>query len=119
MNYLKMDKNLFASRILMFSGILLIILALIHIVLFDHLLGGILLILFAVSTIFTAAGVSARHTWARAVAITNSLIVIVIPLPVYILSGGEKSEISLFLIVNVLITMIGIFMFLSLIWLRE
>lgn len=143
MNSLKMDNNLFLSRILLVSGILLLFFALLHIfcsplvfkwftreiinetlsttspvVLFNHLLVGILLIPLGVSTMFTAAGVRAGHKWARAVAITNSLLIIIISLLIYIVFGWAGYGSSLYMIVNVLVTIIGIFMFLSLIWLR-
>ncbi|MBI4547249.1 MAG: hypothetical protein HY707_04660 [Ignavibacteriae bacterium] len=137
-----MNKNTIVSRVLLVDGILLLILAFIHLFstpliskwlsreltaeslsnisppfLLNHLVVGVLLIPFGISTMYSASGVRAGHPWARGIAITNALAVLILPLIVVVLMGPEYFNSKPFLAATVLITVIGLSMFLTLIWL--
>ncbi len=130
------------SKILLIDGILLIVLAFIHLFatplidkwlahqltaqvlenvspafLLNHIVVGILLIPFGVSTLYSSIGVRAGQGWARGIALTNALAVMSMPLLVVILMGPQYFEAPVFLVAAILITVIGLSMILPLIWL--
>ena len=137
------NRRLVVSRILLVDGVLLVILGFLHLLatplinkwlareltkevltavsppfLLNHLVVGVLLIPFGVSTLYSAAGVRAGQLWARGIAMTNSLAVLVMPLLVVILLGKEYFSSAPFLAAAILITCIGVSMFLPLLWLQ-
>lgn len=138
------DKNLIVSRILLVDGILLIVIAFVYIFgtplirkwltgdftsdaistissieLINNIVTGMLLIPFGVSTIFAAAGVRVGQHWARAIAITNSLVIIAVPLALQIILKVNHSTSTLLVFASGMITVIGLSMLLSLLWLRN
>ncbi|MBA4313029.1 MAG: hypothetical protein C0417_10415 [Chlorobiaceae bacterium] len=138
------NRNSTLSRILLIGGILLILLSFVHllgtplvsrwltgklteesiseispIILFNHILVGMLLIPFGVSTIFSAAGIRVGQKWARAIAYTNSIVIIIVPLAVYIVMGSFYFDNYLSIVGTSMITIVGLSMLLSLIWLRD
>ncbi len=138
-----MDKRLVVSRILLVDGVLLVLLAFLHLLstpiiqkwlardltsrvltsfsplfLLNHIAIGILLIPFGVSTLYSAAGVRAGHPWARGIAMTNALAILVMPLVVGYMMGIQYYNTPLFLGAAVIITLIGISMFVPLVWLQ-
>jgi len=86
--------------------------------LLNHLTVGMLLIPFGVSTMYSAAGVRVGQVWARNIAITNGLAVLLIPLLILFFMGGAFFDAPLFLYMAALTTLIGLSMLLPLIWLR-
>jgi hypothetical protein len=138
------NRNSTLSRILLIGGILLILLSFVHllgtplisrwlsgklteesiseispIILFNHILVGMLLIPFGISTMFSAAGIRADQKWARAIAYTNSIVIIIVPLAVYIVMGSYYFDNLVSVIGTSMITIVGLSMLLSLIWLRD
>ncbi|MBI1807920.1 MAG: hypothetical protein HYR76_12820 [Ignavibacteria bacterium] len=137
-----MNKHVFIARVLLIDGVLMIVLAFIHLFstpliskwlaheltketmttvsppfLLNHIVVGILLIPFGVSTLYSAAGVRTGQPWARGIAITNSVAVLFLPLLVGILMGPEYYRSTPFLVAAILITVIGVSMLIPLIWL--
>ena len=86
--------------------------------LLDHIVVGILLIPFGVSTLYSAAGVRAGQPWARAIGITNAVAVLTMPFLVAFLMGPEYFSATPFFVAAILITFIGVSMFIPLIWLQ-
>ncbi|MBI5022154.1 MAG: hypothetical protein HZB59_12025 [Ignavibacteriales bacterium] len=138
------NRNDILSRILLINGIILILLSLVHlletpivsqwltgqlteesiskispITLFNHILIGMLLIPFGISTMFSAAGIRVGQKWARAIAYTNSIVIIIVPLTVYVVMGSFYFDNYLSIIATSMITIAGLSMLLSLIWLRD
>jgi len=136
------EKRVIVSRILLVDGILLIVVALIHLVstfplkqwlareltpeilstiprpfLFNHPVVSVLLIPFGISTLYSAAGVRAGQRLARVIAMTNALAVLVLPLLLVALMGTQHLDAKPFLIASVLITFIGFSMIIPLFWL--
>jgi len=130
------------SNILLIDGILLIVLAFIHLFatplinkwlalqltaqslenlsppfLLNHIVVGILLIPFGVSTLYSSIGVRSGHGWARGIALTNAVAVMTLPLMVVIFMGPKYFEAPLFLAASILVTVIGLSMILPLLWL--
>ncbi|MBI1804166.1 MAG: hypothetical protein HY033_01320 [Ignavibacteriae bacterium] len=137
-----MNKRYIVSKILLVDGILLIVLAFIHLFatplinkwlayeltarvleqvspafLLNHIVVGILLIPFGISTLYSSIGVRAGQAWARGIAITNALAVMSMPLLVVMIMGPQYFEARVFLAAAVLVTVIGLTMILPLIWL--
>jgi len=132
------------ARILLVDGVLLILLAAAHLLatpviqtwlhreltperlreasapfFLDHVVVGLLLIPFGVSTLYSAVGVRAGQGWARSVAITNAFSVMVMPLLVILVMGTEYFSSITSVIAAAAITSIGLSMFLPLLWLRS
>ena len=130
------------ARVLLIDGVLLIILAFIHLLatpviqtwlnreltpeklrnvsppfFLDHIVVGLLLIPFGVSTLYSAVGVRAGQVWARAVAITNAFSVMIMPLLVLLVMGPEYFSSTASVVAAASITMIGLSMFIPLLWL--
>ncbi len=137
-----MDKRYLVSRILLLDGILLILLAFAQLFstplisrwlqreltqevlatvspafLLNHLIAGILLIPFGISTLYSASGVRAGQSWARGIAMTNALAVLVFPLLIASLVGPRYFGSTPFMIGAILVTFIGVSMFVPLLWL--
>jgi hypothetical protein len=130
------------ARILLIDGVLLITLAFVHLLatpiiqtwltreltpeklkqvtppqFLDNVVVGMLLIPFGVSTLYSAIGVRAGQTWARAVAITNAFSVTVMPLLVILVMGPGYFSTLASVMAAASITSIGLSMFIPLLWL--
>src|SRR5689334_2053332 len=137
-------RNRLAAGILLADGILLVVLAFVHLLatplihkwlsheltaetllsvspafLLDHVVVGVLLIPFGVSTLYSAAGVRLGHSWARSIAATNAFAVMILPLLVLVFLGRRGFDSALFLWAGVLISIIGMTMLIPLIWLGK
>ena len=136
-----MNKQFAASVVLLAGGALLCVIALVH--LFDtplvtswlkgelsvdalrsvspHILLsqfiGIIIIPFGVSTMYTAAAVKSGHKWARRIALTNAVAVIIIPLLLFYVTGSQYSDSSFLLPADILMAVIGVSVFIVLLWL--
>ena len=137
------NKNLVVSRILLIDGILLIVIAFIHILTtpivgkwFAHdvsietlsqfvpsalvnQLVGILLIPFGISTLYCAMGIRAGQHFTRIIALINAGAVIVIPLLILFLMGPEYLNSTFILVADIIMAFIGVSMFILLLWLRD
>ncbi len=135
-----MNKQNYVSRILLIDGILIIIIAFIHLfttpiitkwfaqdVSVETLsqfaissmvnqLVGILLVPFGLSTLYCAMGVRVGQHFARMIAMINAFAIIIIPLLILILMGPQYMNSTLILIVDVLMALIGVSMFILLLW---
>ena len=87
--------------------------------LFNHLLVGILLIPFGISTLFSAAGIRSNQKWAKAIAYTNSIVIIFLPFAAYIVMGSYFFDSTVSIIITSFIVLVGVSIFLSLIWFRD
>ena len=137
-----MNRRYLVSKILLVDGVLLIVVAFIHLFatpiiskwlsreltaaplenisapfLLNHIVVGILLIPFGVSTLYSAIGIRGGQGWARGIAITNAIVVLIFPLLIAWLMGTQYFTAPLFLVATILITLIGLSMVLPLIWL--
>lgn len=83
----------------------------------NHITVGILLIPFGVSTLFSAVGVRSGQGWARGIALTNALAVLLLPLFVVLLMGPQYFDATLFFIAAIIVIIIGLSMILPLLWL--
>jgi len=136
-----LNKQHTASRILLADGALLCVIALIH--LFDTPLvgmwlnsdftaealksispdmllsqfSGIIIIPFGISTMYSAAGVRSGHHWARRIALTNAVAVLIIPVTLFYLGGSQYSVNSILLPADIATIIIGVSMFVILLWL--
>jgi hypothetical protein len=137
-----MKKRHLVANILLGDGVLLIILGFLHFLstpvvhdwlerqltiqtlrsipmqfFLNHITIGMLLIPFGVSTLYSAAGIRVGHRWARAIALTNGLAVLLIPLFVLLIMGTQYFDTPFFFYACVATTAIGLSMLLPLIWL--
>jgi hypothetical protein len=139
-----MNKLLIASLILKVEGILLLVVAAIHLLvirelrglfarllspqafefvwspfLLNHAVVGILLIPLGLSTMYCASGVRSGERWTWRVGITNALTIM--SLPVVLVAVMERRYFSAlpFLIATILITMVGISMVWPMLWVRR
>lgn len=139
-----MKKLLTASRILMVEGIVLLIVAAIHLLvipelrrlfvrllsprafefvwspfLLNHAVVGILLIPLGLSTIYCASGIRAGEGWSWRLGITNALTIL--SLPVVLVAVMERRYFSAvpFLVASILITAVGLSMIWPLLWVRK
>jgi hypothetical protein len=134
------NKRSIVARVLLIDAILLIVIAFVHIIstpivgrwfaldvsteTLSHLapvalinqLVGILLIPFGVSTLYCAMGVRTGLHFARTVAMVNAVAVVIIPLVILFLMGPQYLNSVLLLSLDVLLTFIGVSMFLLLLW---
>ena len=135
-----MNKQNYVSRILLIDGILIIIIAFIHLfttpiitkwfaqdVSVETLsqfaissmvnqLVGILLVPFGLSTLYCAMGVRVGQHFARMIAMINAIAIIIIPLLILILIGSQYLNSTLIFIADVLMALIGVSMFILLLW---
>lgn len=139
-----MNKLLTASRILLVEGIVLLIVAAIHLLvipelrrlfvrllsprafefvwspfLLNHAVVGILLIPLGLSTIYCASGIRAGERWSWRLGITNA--VTILSLPVALVAVMERRYFSAvpFLVASILITAVGLSMIWPLLWVRK
>ena len=136
-----MNKQNYVSRILLIDGILIIIISFIHLFTtpiitkwfahdvsvetLSHLaissmvnqLVGILLVPFGLSTLYCAMGVRVGQHFARMITMINAIAIIIIPLLILILMGPQYLNSTLILIADVLMALIGVSMFILLLWL--
>ena len=128
-----MNLQRLATRILEVGGVLLLVVAAIHLAvtlelrdlflrsagapsmrfwlapfLLNHVVVGILLVPVGLSTIFAARAARTGAPWARAVALTNALSVLALPLALVLLMGREYFSALPFLVASVLITLAGV-----------
>ncbi len=139
---MEMSRRYFISKVLLIDGVLLIVLAFVHLFatplvrewlsrhltndvledisppfLFNHIVVGILLIPFGVSTLFSAVGVRGGQGWARGIALTNAVAVLLLPLIVVVVMGAGYFSAPVFFIGAILVTCIGLSMVIPIIWL--
>ncbi len=137
-------KRAVVSRILLVDGALMIVVAFFHLLstpliqtwlsrelnattlstvspayLLNHLLVGILLIPFGISTLYGAGGVRVGQPWARVIAMTNAIAVLVLPIVVALVMGPLYFNSPIFVIAGGAIVVIGISMFIPLLWIES
>jgi hypothetical protein len=139
-----MNKLLITSRILTVEGILLLVVAAIHLLvipelrslfvrllspgafefvwspfLLNHAVVGILLIPLGLSTMYCASGVRSGERWSWRVGVTNALTIL--SLPVVLVAVMERRYFSAlpFLIATIVITVVGLSMIWPMIWVRN
>src|SRR5215831_19020634 len=139
-----MDKRAVSARILVAEGILLLIVAAIHLlvipVLRDTLVRqlsapdfqfvwppfvlafvvlGILLVPLALSTIYCASGVRRGERWAWRLGMTNALAVLSLPIVLWVIMDKRYFTALPFLVASILITVVGVSMLWPLVWVRS
>jgi hypothetical protein len=139
-----MKKRHVVANILLGDGVLLVILGFLHVLftpvvhdwldrhltvqsfrsipmpfLFNHITIGILLLPFGVSTLYCAAGIRVGHRWARGIAMTNGLAVLLIPLFILWFMGTQYFDTPFYLSASVATTILGLAILVPLIWLRS
>jgi len=138
-----MNKLLLSSRILVAQGILILVVAAIHLavtpllrdtmrhqlspddfrfvwppLLLTFVVMGILLIPIGVSTLYCSSAVRAGERWAWRVGMTNALAVLSLPIVLALTMEKHYFTAIPFLIAAILITMVGLSMCLPLWWVR-
>lgn len=76
--------------------------------LLNHVVAGILLIPVALSTLYAARAARVGAAWARTIALTNAVCVLMLPLALVALMGPAYFRALPFLVASVLITIAGI-----------
>lgn len=139
-----MNKCLISARILCAEGILLLLVAAIHLLvipelrsllmrelapedfkfvwspfLLNHAVVGILLIPVGLSTLYCASGVRAGERWAWRVGITNAITVLSLPVVLALVMERHYFSALPFLIATILVTAVGLSMLWPLIWVRR
>ncbi len=139
-----MNKLLISSRILLVEGILLLVVAAIHLLvipelrrLFAHLLStrdfqfvwspfllnhtvvGILLIPLGLSTMYCASGIRFGERWSWRLGITNALTILSLPLVLVAVMERRYFSALPFLIATILITVVGVSMIWPMLWVRS
>ncbi len=139
-----MRRRTISARILRVEGILILLVAAIHLAVTPLLRGtlagqlsaadfefawppfslcfvvmGLLLIPVGVSTLFCAAGVRAGESWSWRVGITNALTVLSLPIALALLMKPRYFEAIPFLVAAILITIVGLSMCWPLWWVRR
>jgi len=139
-----MNKLLISSRIMRVEGILLLLVAGIHLAviptlrsvlvrilspgdfrfvwppfLLNHAVVGILLIPLGLSTLYCASGIRRGERWTWRVGMTNAITIL--SLPVVLVAVMERHYFSAlpFLIATILITLVGLSMIWPLVWVRR
>jgi hypothetical protein len=139
-----MNKLVISSRILRVEGILLLVVAAIHLLvipelrslfvrllspkafefvwspfLLNHAVVGILLVPLGLSTMYCASGVRSGERWSWRVGMTNALTIL--SLPVVLVAVMERRYFSAlpFLIATIVITVVGLSMIWPMIWVRS
>ncbi len=135
-------RHVVVSRLLLVDGVLLIVLAFVHLLetpiistwlsgeltaetlahvsplfLYNHIVIGILLIPVGVSTLYIAAGIRIGQPFARIIALINAVTVMFLPLITIFIAGTTPFSELPFVIAAAGITIIGISMFIPLLWL--
>jgi len=139
-----MNKLLIASRVLIAEGILLLLVAAIHLLaipllrstflrilspkafqfvwppfLLNHAVVGILLIPLGLSTLYCASGVRSSERWSWRVGITNALTILSLPVVLVVVMERRYFSALPFLIASILITAVGLSMIWPVIWVRR
>ncbi len=138
------DRRLLVSRVLFVDGIVLLVVAAIHLLalphlrqwmahslppsafrsfsppfLLNHIVAGILLLPLAVSTLCCASGIREGAGWARVITAANGLALLTLPVILALLMGREYFTAVPFLVAAVLITLVSLSMILPVLWLRS
>ena len=139
-----MNKLLICSRILTVEGILLLVVAAIHLLiipelrsllvrllspgdfrfvwspfLLNHAVVGILLVPLGLSTVYCASGVRSGERWSWRVGITNALTILSLPLVLVTVMERRYFSALPFLIATILITVVGLSMIWPMLWVRR
>ncbi len=139
-----MNRLLISSRILSVQGVLLLIVAAIHLLvipelrgllvrmlsaadfrfvwppfLLNHAVVGILLVPIALCTLYCANGIKAGERWAWRVGITNALTILSLPVVLVLVMERRYFSALPFLIATILITLVGLSMIWPLLWVRH
>jgi hypothetical protein len=138
------SKLVIASRILTVEGVLLLVVAAIHMLvipslrnvfvrllspgafrfvwppfLLNHAVVGILLIPLGLSTLYCASGIKAAQRWSWRVGITNALSILSLPLALVLIMERYYFSALPFLVATILITAVGLSMIWPLLWVRR
>ncbi len=138
-----MRKREISARILSMQGVLILVVAAIHLAvtpilrstvareisptdfqfvwppfLLSFLIMGILLVPIGVSTLFCASGVRAGERWSWRFGITNALAILSLPIVLALTMETRYFTAVPFLIAAILITLVGVSMWLPLWWVR-
>ena len=139
-----MNKLLIASRILRVEGILLLVVAAIHLLaipelrslfvrllspgdfrfvwppfLLNHAVVGILLVPLGLSTVYCASGIRSGERWSWRVGITNALTILSLPVVLVAVMKRHYFSALPFLIATILITVVGLSMIWPMLWVRS
>jgi hypothetical protein len=139
-----MSKLVISSRIMMVEGILLLIVAAIHLLvipelhslfvrllsprafafvwspfLLNHAVVGILLVPLGLSTIYCASGIKSGQRWSWRVGITNAVTILSLPLVLVVVMERRYFSALPFLIATILITLVGLSMIWPMLWIRR
>jgi len=139
-----MNKLQIASRVLFVEGLLLLIVAAIHLFvipllrstflrllspgafqfvwppfLLNHTVVGILLIPLGLSTLYCASGVKSAERWSWRMGLTNALAVLSLPVVLVTVMDRRYFSALPFLIAAILVTLVGLSMIWPLLWVRR
>ncbi len=139
-----MNKRIICSRILIIDGILLLVVATIHLLvipelrsllarllspgdfrfvwspfLLNHAVVGILLIPLGLSTIYSGSGIRSGEPGSWRVGITNALTILSLPLVLVAVMERRYFSALPFLIATILITVVALSMIWPLLWVRS
>ena len=139
-----LTKRVIAARVLTGEGILLLVVAAIHLLivpsvrdvfrqvlstadftfawpafLLNHVVVGILLIPIGLTTLYCASGVKAGEQWAWSVGLTNAMAILALPFVLVSVMERRYFSATPFLIASILITAVGISMVWPLVWVRK
>ena len=139
-----MNKLLISSRIVRVEGILLLLVAGIHMAviptlrhlfvrllspgafrfvwspfLLNHVVVGILLIPLGLSTLYCASGIRRGERWSWRVGMTNAITILSLPLVLVAVMERQYFSALPFLIATILITLVGLSMIWPLLWVRR
>jgi hypothetical protein len=139
-----MNKRSVSSRILMVDGILLLLVAAIHMLvipelnslfarllspgafrfiwppfLLNHAVVGILLIPLGLSTIYCARGIRSGERWSWRLGMTNAVTILSLPFVLVIVMERHYFSAMPFLVATILITVVALSMLWPLLWVRK
>lgn len=140
-----MNRRLIVSRMISVTGVVLLIVAAIHLIvtpilkrvildrvltaeqlrivsppfLLNHIVVGILLIPIGFTTIYCASRVCAGERWAWVICLANGLTILSLPIVLGLAMRPEHFRSPPFLIAASLITIVGIAMTIGLVWVRR
>lgn len=139
-----MDKRTISARILTVQGILILVVAAIHLAVtpllrstlaaqlsaadfefawppfvLSFVVMGVLLIPVGVCTLLCASGIRAGESWSWRVGITNALTVLSLPFVLLIVMNSQYFKALPFLVASILITLVGLSMCWPLWWVRS
>jgi hypothetical protein len=139
-----MNKLLISSRILVVEGMLLLIVAVIHLLvipqlrslfvrllsprafefvwspfLLNHAVVAILLVPLGLSTMYCASGVRSGERWSWRVGMTNALTILSLPFVLVTVMERRYFSALPFLVATILITLVGLSMIWPMLWVRR